>query len=215
MTQLKKLSVKIADEDQYNAVTEVLRSMRYKPNGNPIFSNWVRKYVTKNYHVLASEDCYAIHNHDGGELYTQYTVDEFLSKYRSLTKPLTIGEIHQLRELLKAHSPTTEQPEPKFEIYSGVFSFDCDTLNCNNGKQILYWNNEDEVWQVLYDKQTEPHILIEEPHEIGQFYLLGQTLDRENPKNYGLYDGKKFWRWNSDNEVVSTKSATNLKVVIA
>lgn len=146
-----------------------------------------------------------------------YTVDEFLAKFKPVhQETLTPDEVKQLRELLKSFSPKPEpQPEPKLEIYSGVFSFDGDGANCNYGKQRLYWFRYDSRWGVIDSAKTEPHNLIEEPHEIGQFYLLGQTLDRENPKNYGLYDGKKFWRWNSDNEVVSIKSATNLKAVIA
>jgi hypothetical protein len=213
MTQLEKLSVKIADEEQYNAVTEVLRSMGYKPNGNPIFSTWVRKYVTKNYHVLASEDCYAIHNHNGGDKYAHYTVDEFLSKHQNLTPPLTIGEIHQLRELLKAHSPRMESEVAKPETYEGVFLFDGDGANCNHRKKRFYWS-EDE-WLVVFEGETEPHTLIEAPHEVGEFYLLNIGNLKNDPTSYGLYDGSLFWHWTKTGCIISTATATNLKVVIA
>jgi hypothetical protein len=145
-----------------------------------------------------------------------YTVDEFLSKYGSLTKPLTIGEIHQLRELLKAHSPKPEpKPEPKAETYEGVFSFDSDGGNCNYGKQRLYFSKFDMVWGVVSSGIIEPHILVESPHEVGNFYLLAKGFDPEDPANYGLYDGEAFWCWNGGGEIVKTTEATNFKVVKA
>jgi hypothetical protein len=171
------------------------------------------------------EDCVTITSE--GELVTHtfrklqhleepvYTVDEFLTKYGSLTKPLTIGEIHQLRELLKAHSPTTGQPEPKPQTHEGVFSFDPDGANCNYGKRRLYWVSEYEQWAVVTSIETKPHTLIEAPHEVGRFYLLSPILDREDPTNYGLFDGEYFWRWTDLGGVNRDCSATNLKVVKA
>jgi hypothetical protein len=145
-----------------------------------------------------------------------YTVDGFLSKYGSLTKPLTIGEIHQLRELLKAHSPKPEpKPEPKAETYEGVFSFDPDGANCNYGRQRLYWIFNPNQWGVIVSAETEPHILVESPHEVGSFYLLGHGFDPEQAINYGLYDGEVFWRWTIDGAIVKSATATNLKVVKA
>jgi len=141
-----------------------------------------------------------------------YTVDEFLSKYRSLTPPLTPDEIKQLRELLKSFSP---KPKPQPETYEGVFSFDSDGANCNFGKQRLYWMEDDQTWAVVTSTETESHILVESPHEVGEFYLLDPTLGRLNPTNYGLFDGEYFWRWNEMGGITRTHSATNLKVVKA
>jgi hypothetical protein len=212
--ELKRLSVKIADEEQYNAVTEVMRSMGYKPDPVPMWSDFNQRWSTGDLRVLTTEDGYGIFSVDAGDEFTRYTYDEFMAKYQRLTQPLTIGEIHQLRELLKARSPKPEpQPAPKPETYEGVFSFDGDGANCIYGKQRLYWNSNG--WGVVSSFETEPHILVESPHEGGGFYLLIGKRDRQEPTSYGLYDGNVFWRWTKEGEVVRTKSATNLKVVKA
>jgi hypothetical protein len=178
-------------------------------------------YTLKSREWRRDEDCvttttdgeFMTHQRGSFEREKTYTVDEFLSKYGSLTKPLTIGEIHQLREILKAHSP---KPEPKPESYEGVFSFDGDGANCNYGKQRLYWVSEYEQWAVVTSIETKPHILVESSHfEVGNFYLLQRGIDPEDPTNYGLYDGERFWNWTLSGCVLRETTATNLKVVKA
>jgi hypothetical protein len=179
-----------------------------------------RGYTLKSLEWRKLEDCvtttidgeFMTHQRDCFPSEQTYTVEAFLSKYGSLTKPLTIGEIHQLRELLKAHSP---QPAPKPETYEGVFSFDRDGANCNYAKQRLYWFGEGERWFVVDSSKTEPHILVEAPHEVGQSYLLNIGNLKNDPTSYGLYDGSLFWHWTKTGCIISTATATNLKVVKA
>jgi hypothetical protein len=215
MAELQKISVKIADEEQYNAVTEALRSMGYKADPNPRWSDWKFRDSAADLFVLTTKDGYGIYVHSGGDGYTQYTVDEFLSKYGSLTKPLTIGEIHQLRELLKAHSP---KPEPKPETYEGVFYFSHHDSRpmCGLNDGYLYFHTVLKRWIVgAMNPETKTHTLIEAPHEVGHFYLLAEGFDPKDPTNYGLYDGERFWNWTLSGCILKETTATNLKVVKA
>jgi hypothetical protein len=218
MEQLQKLSVKIADEEQYNAVTEVMRSIGYKADPVPMWSDFNQRWSTGDLRVLTTEDGYGIYSVDAGDEFTRYTYDEFMAKYQHLTQPLTIGEINQLRELLKAHRPTAGQPAPKPETYEGVFRFSFDSVSCVYNGGALLWMSKIARWVVgarITVNALDTHTLIEAPHEAGGFYLLIGKRDPKEPTSYGLYDGQVFWRWTNEGEVVRTKSATNLKVVKA
>jgi hypothetical protein len=223
MEQLQKLSVKIADEEQYNAVTEVMRSMGYEPDPVPMWSDFNQRWSTGDLRVLTTEDGYGIYSIDAGDEFTRYTYDEFISKYQPLTKPLTIGEIHQLRELLKAHveaKPVQPEPqlEPTSETYSGVFRFSFDSISCVYYGGALLWMSKIARWVVgarITANALDTHTLIEAPHQVGGFYLLIGKRDPKEPTSYGLYDGQVFWRWTKEGEVVRTESATNLKAVKA
>jgi hypothetical protein len=211
MTRFKKFTIYPVFKERYAEVKAVLIENGYSlcceeviPDGNKITTCERGYYKT---HVNNSL-CKGI----------IYTVDEFLSKYGSLTKPLTIGEIHQFRELLKAHSPTTGQPEPKPETYEGVFYFSHHDSRpmCGLNDGYLYFHTVLKRWIVgAMNPETKTHTLIEAPHEVGQFYLLAEGFDPKDPTNYGLYDGERFWNWTLSGCILKEASATNLKVVKA
>jgi len=209
MENFKSFTIYPMPRERYAEVKAVLIENGYKLIG----FEWER---SDDCITTTSDGEFMTHRKDSFGREKTYTVDEFLSKYGSLTKPLTIGEIHQLRELLKAHSPQPElNHEPKPETYEGVFSFDPDGANCNYGKQRLYWTEDVQTWGVIVSAETEPHILVEAPHEVGSFYLLGHGFDPEDPTNYGLYDGERFWNWTLSGCIFKETTATNLKVVKA
>jgi hypothetical protein len=233
MTRFESFTIYPMPRKRYAEVKEFLIENGYKLVG----SEWEKGDDCITTTSYAGE--FMTHKKDSFQREKTYTVDEFMAKFKlNYQEPLTSDEVKQLRELfntqpppdheppltpderkkfrelLKVHRLNPEpQPKPKTETYEGVFSFDIDGANCNHVNKWLYWIGEEERWGVIGSAKTEPHTLIEAPHQVGEFYLLNIGNVKNDPTSYGLYDGSLFWHWTKTGCIVSTATATNLKVV--
>ena len=197
----KKLSIKVSDKEEYMLVSEALRDMGYEPDPEPCWSDWDQKISSSDYHVITLGSGYSIHNHEGfpDDYFEYHTFTDFMMLF--------------FRSLLKEFEEARTQRQP--EVYDGVFSFDQDGANCEQGKMRMYWRKYENTWGATTSGYIEPHTLIKAGHEVGCFYLLGHGFDPERPTSYGLYDGQSFWRWAAEGELIKVDAATKLKVVKA
>jgi hypothetical protein len=77
-----RISVKVDNEEQYNAVREVLDKHGCFPDPVPRWSDWREKDAHANYHVICiSNGEYGIYNHSGGNKETRYTFKGFMTKF--------------------------------------------------------------------------------------------------------------------------------------
>jgi predicted phage tail protein len=79
---LLKISIKVANEDEYNAVRGVLDANGCLPQPVPRWSDWGKKEAHGNYHVICvGSGEYGIYTHSGCNGETRYTFTEFMTKY--------------------------------------------------------------------------------------------------------------------------------------
>jgi hypothetical protein len=103
MTKFTNITVKIADEREFNDVAEVLRGMNYTPYEDAHFSDWSLKYAKGNYHILGEEDgTYVIYEHNHNREVMSY--HEFMAKYS--VSPLSKDEVLLLREIIYNYKST-------------------------------------------------------------------------------------------------------------
>jgi CHAD domain-containing protein len=79
MTQFTHMAIKVANEQEFNAVAEKLRGMGYEADADPFFCKWQDDSAQYDPHVLTYLDGeFAFHSHKGNAKRTRYTYEKFM-----------------------------------------------------------------------------------------------------------------------------------------